>query len=141
MKSNYNCTVSLRIIKEDLIPEKITKLLNLEPTVAYKKNESRKSISKKGKIIEGAKFKNGQWSRDIGKRHKLTLDNCIQECIELFAHCWDELKAFDLKGYEIDILCGIFIENGEQIGFDLGETTIKKLAEINAKLGVCVYVL
>ena len=123
--------VGLRIIGDDLDPEKITQVLSCKPSTSYKKGDTIKS-----------KYKDR-----VAKIGRWNLDSELPDESDLEDKIWDILKKVSLdqkawttltESYQVDLFCGVFLET-ENRGFGLSVDIMKALSRLGIEIGFDIY--
>ena len=126
-------SVSLRITGDDLVPQEITKLLGVEPTLSYAKGD--KLLGSKTGPVRIAKF--GMWSLKALPREPEDMDSQIQEILHQTTNdlaVWRDITS----RYEIDLFCGIFLGCSNE-GMMLSAQSLAALGERGIELGLDIY--
>ena len=133
MSEISNTELSLRIIGANLVPSEVSSILGCEPT-HEKTNGQPYSYTKTGKP-KIAKF--GMWFLKVANREPGDLDAQITELLSLLS---DDLNAWRVlsKAYEIDLFCGLFLEN-EMEGGALSSETLLNIGQRGIDLSLDIY--
>ena len=124
---------TLRIVSDDLVPERITKLLGCEPT----------DSQTKGQIIRGHKTgrervtKIGMWRLKATDCEPEDLDKQVAELLGKLTQdlsIWASLS----KQFAIDLFCGLFMEESNE-GVEVSAETLMALGQRGIVLGLDIY--
>lgn len=133
MAQLHQSVATLRIIGDDLIPEKITVLLGCEPT----------DSQTKGQIVRGPKTgrehprQTGMWRLEATDCEPEDLDKQVAELLGKLTpdvNIWSSLS----EQFSIDLFCGLFMENTNE-GVSISADTLLALGQRNIELGLDIY--
>lgn len=125
--------VCLRIIGEDLIPEKISELLGCTPSSSQRKG--KEIIHEKTGTSRIPKF--GMWTLDAPDCIPENLNGQIQEIIGKLTFdlsIWETLS----KNYRIDLFCGLFMNDGNE-GISISPANLLDIGKRGIELGFDIY--
>ena len=125
--------VTLRIFVDDLIPEKITKLLGSTPTESCIKNQE--IIGKATGNIRRAET--GSWKIRANPRKPENIESQIFEIIDSLTNdlsIWSSLSS----KYKIDLFCGVFLKTSND-GLILSAKALLSLGQRGITLGLDIY--
>src|SRR5262245_54738430 len=97
-------SVSLRFFGDTLDPDEISKLLNCQPTISYRKGDVMPD-SRRNKIAE-----TGSWRLKRKRAGGVSLENQI---LELFGRLSADLEIWRklTNQYHADLFCGLFMDS------------------------------
>ena len=113
--------VTLRFFGENLDPEELSALLGTTPTDSYKKGQVRVTTS-------GSEFtyKKGMWRLEASDRKPANLAGQVSELLKVLPQSLELWRRLSSE-YELDIFCGLFMEEGNE-GFSLAPALMRDLA-------------
>ena len=123
--------VSLRFFGDALEPERISDLLQCQPSFAHRKGDE--IVGKRSNVRRIAKT--GAWIIK-SERKKDSLEEQIHSllnCVASDPAVWDELKAFSA-----DLFCGLFLDDWSS-GFELSPGLLKRVSERGLTLDFDIY--
>ena len=133
------CSVSFRIIGNDLEPSKITTLLGIEANISHKKGDPKIGVSKSGKIIKYAPFDTGLWCIESNLDKHSRIQEHLMNLIERIASKKDILIQFGNDGFKMDFYCGYFFSVTNQTGVSLTNEALKRITELGIDLNIDLY--
>jgi hypothetical protein len=125
--------VSLRIAGDTLVPDRLTRMLGVEPTFAAAKGET---VERSGVPI---RQRTGMWSYELPASTEWELSDAIKTLLEQLPAdpaLWESLAA----DYRMDLFCGVFLEASNR-GTELSLDTMALLVERRLPLGLDIYAL
>jgi len=132
-------SVSFRICDDNLDPLEITQILGVKPNVSHRKGDRNVSWSKKGKPIELSPHSSGIWIIHSEAGEYVGLEHHLRSLLVVLCPLKDELLELYIKGYKMDMFCGVFVSEVHQPGFDIASDVLLKLGELKIELSVCIY--
>lgn len=125
---------TLRFIGDDLDPDRVTEVLEKEPTSTKKRGEPYK-LANGMELI--ARF--GAWSfsvpymqpGDLDRQIKLLLDGTTPDL-----SAWQQLSS----SYRAEVFCGLFLHSYNE-GISISAGTLKRLGDRGLQLDLDIYVL
>lgn len=124
-------TVTIRFFGDELNPDELTKLLECEPSEAYKKGHIVTPT------IKPRTIKTGTWFLSVERNPDQTLEEIISELLEKLTNDLEVWKKMS-KRFEISIYCGAWIKGwNRDVWFSSGLLT--KIAERNLSIGLAIY--
>ena len=123
--------ISLRIMGDGLAPERITRMLGVEPTFSAAKGET---IDRQGVPVTQP---TGMWSYDLPASSEWELSDAIRTLLDSFPAdpaLWESLAT----EFRTDVFCGLFLHEsnrGTQISID----TMALLVERRLALGLDIH--
>jgi len=139
MSSFPKCRVSLRICDNDLDPLEITEMLRVEPDAFHKKGDPNMQISKKGKQMEFSPYNSGLWSINSKEMDSATIGVHIKALLLILEPLKNELSILHNRGYKMDLFCGLFAQGCSQPGLELDASLLRRVGELNLRVGMCFY--
>jgi ribosomal protein L19 len=124
--------VSLRIVGDALIAEKITAQLGAEPTLCYRKGDIR--LTRQGQEVVRP---TGMWSIDVKDQSPEDLNSQITEVLGYLIHALNIWRTLASK-YRIDFFCGLFME-GSNEGVSISSATLASVGERGIEIGLDIY--
>ena len=125
-------TISLRVSGEGLDPDRVTVLLQCNPTTVQR---NRKATRSDGSVIsQGSQWEFTLESKDYRE------DNFDAGLRRLLNHLTTDLQVWSMltREYKVDLFCGLFLDT-ENRGFGLTVDTARLLAERNLPIGFDIY--
>ena len=124
-----NCTASLGIHGEELLPAELTQLLLCEPTQGWKKNEVR-SLPPRNPV-KGAWLLNSSFSRSTNLEEQIIhlLDQVNND-----PAVWEQIN----QRYKTRIFCGVWLTGANQ-GFEFSPGLLARLSNMGLKLDFDIY--
>ena len=113
--------IELRVTAEDLDPERITRMLGVNPTVAARKGED---VDVAGVPVS---HQTGIWSYALPASPEWELGDAIDTLLERLPHdpaLWESLAGWAA----VSVVCGLFIRDVDRAA-DLTPDTLARLAE------------
>jgi len=113
--------IELRVTADDLDPERITRMLGVNPTVAARKGED---VDVAGVPVAQ---QTGIWSYALPASPEWELGDAIDTLLERLPHdpaLWESLAGWAAVG----VVCGLFIRDVDRAA-DLSPDTLARLAE------------
>jgi hypothetical protein len=95
---------SFRIIRKDLDPSEITKLLQMHPDQSHRRGDPH--INKSGRRY--ADYTEGLWALESSVDETQAIDEHLEAFVTKLGKQRDLLQEFSNRGYKIDIFVGIF---------------------------------
>lgn len=132
--------VEFRIIGNNLIPQEITELLEIEPSNSHKRGDSNAGFTKKGKVVRYAPFSSGLWSIKSRLTKSTSFEEHIMGVLELLEPVKDKIKELSCRGYKVDFFCGYFFSSEIQAGVSLDSNILKCISDLGANLEICMYI-
>jgi hypothetical protein len=124
-------SVSIRFFGDELDPNELTKLLECEPSEAYKKGYVITTT------VMPRTVKTGMWFLSVERNTEQTLEEIILELLEKLTKdlkVWKKLS----EQFEISIYCGAWIMGwNRDVWFNADLLT--KIAERNLSIGLAIY--
>lgn len=123
---------ALRIIGDDLDPDKITSLLKCAPTSATTKGQIIRSKSGRERVA-----KSGGWDLEAPDSEPENLDHQVAFILNKLnkdLEVWHELKS----KFRMDLFCGLFMYSGDE-GLTISPETLEELGIRGIELGLCLY--
>ena len=123
--------VTLRIVGDALQPDRITRMLGVEPTFAAAKGDT---VDRSGVPITQ---RTGMWSYELPASPEWELSDAVRTLLERLPAdpaLWESL-AMD---YKIDLFCGLFLA-ARNSGTELMLETMALLVERRLPLGLDIY--
>jgi Domain of unknown function (DUF4279) len=126
-------SVSLRIAGDDLIPNEITRLLGVSPTLAQIKGE--KIVGRKTGTARSAKF--GMWRLGVASREPEDMDGQIQE---ILSQTTDDLTIWRsiTEKYDVDLFCGLFMGRSNE-GLTISAHSLAALGARSIEMSLDIY--
>lgn len=124
-------TVSLRIFGDDLNPEEISRMLNCEPTEAYRKGYVITTTMRPRTV------RTGQWFLSVKRNALQTIE---EQILELFAKLPQDLTVWnDLhKSFDVDIYCGAWL-NGWNRDVFFSPNLLRQMSDRQLQIGIAIY--
>jgi hypothetical protein len=124
---------TLRVMGDDVVPDKITELLGCAPTDSHTK----------GQIVRGSKTgreyikKSGMWQLEAGDCEPENLD---KQVAELLSKLTQDLNVWQLlsEQFTIDLFCGLFMEKTYE-GLSISQDTLLALGQRRITLEIDIY--
>jgi hypothetical protein len=129
------CSVSLRVYGDDLAPEEVSRLLQIEPTDAERKGARTRIIN--GKVRKFSR--RGRWilelsDKDCGEWDLEEVIKCLLTKLPSKTTVWRELH----RRYHVDLFCCLHMEALNR-GFGLSPEVSSMLAERRLEIGFDIY--
>ncbi len=121
--------VSLRIQGDELIPDRVTQLVDCVPTQSHAKGDNIETRN----FVRSAPT--GVWILQEDKAH--LLDKAINDLFNRIEENQETWKAITSK-FRAEILIGVFL-SGIQNGFTLSEKTVRRVASLGIALSFDMY--
>ena len=126
--------VSFRIFSDDIIPDEISKNLNLKPDKSHKKGEFHHNPALKDRV----RYKDNMWlikskideTNDLEAHLKHLLDRLLPHA--------SYLRKISYSN-EIDFYCGIFLSENMSASMYLEANLLEKISAIGADISVTTY--
>jgi len=121
-------SATIRIFGDSLDPDEISRILGCKPTEAHVKGQIR---------YKSTVYKTGGWLLEATAQEPCDLD---RQVAELFSRVKKDVAAWAglSQEYEIDLCCGIFMEETSE-DIAISADTMKLLSERGIKLEICIY--
>ena len=132
-------SVSFRIGGDDLDPNIITSLLEIEPDQAHKKGDPKTLKTKKGEIHNYTPYNSGLWCYTSKLDKYSRIQDHIESVLELITPKKEVLSQFRIKGYRMDFFCGHFFAGAPQPGIFIAGDVLKKLGDLGIDLDIDLY--
>ena len=113
--------IELRVTGDDLDPERITRMLGVNPSLAARKGEQ---IDKSGVPVAQ---RTGIWSYALPASPEWELGDAIDTLLERLPHdpaLWESLAGWAT----VSVVCGLYIHDVDRVA-DLAPDTLARLAE------------
>lgn len=126
-------STALRILGEELEPDEISRLMQCQPDVAYKRGDTLTTSTGSERV---ASF--GLWSISVKDRIPADLEAQVRELIrpEVDLSTWLEISA----RFRVGVFCGLFLSGGNE-GLSLSAATLKLLSDREIGLDFDIYPL
>ena len=139
MDNLLSVKVSFRITGDLIDPSEITKHLGLQPDKSHRKGDANEVVSKKGRIIRYSPFSSGLWSINTKLCDTCDFNSHLKNLLDHIYPLKNELNELSLRGYKMDIFCGVFAQEVDQPGFIICPENLLKIGELNISLGMDFY--
>ena len=117
---------------DSLDPDEVSALLGIEPTLSYRKGDTR--LTRHGKEVV---HRAGLWSLDVQDKTPEDLNSQIPEILGQLTQDLGIWRALASR-YRIDFFCGLFMEDSNE-GVSLVPATLRAVAERGIEIGLDVY--
>lgn len=123
--------ISLRIMGDTLAPDRITRMLGVEPTVSAARGET---IDRQGVPVTQS---TGMWSYDLPASSEWELSDAIRTLLDRFPAdpaLWESLAT----EFRMDVFCGLFLHERNR-GTEISIETMALLVERRLPLGLDIH--
>jgi hypothetical protein len=124
-------SITLRFFGDDLVPDELTQLLGVEPSIAYRK----------GDIFRGKTYDRiydiGSW-RLRSERSESDLEDKIDRLLDKLPsdlEIWHDLT----RKFQVDLFCGLWMKRWNRC-LDFKAATLHRMAERGLSIGLDIYV-
>jgi len=117
---------------DSLDPDEISALLGIEPTLGYRKGDTRQTRHGK-EVVHRA----GLWSLDVRDKSPEDLNGQIAEMLGQLTQDLSVWRALASR-YRIDFFCGLFMEDSNE-GVTLAPATLRAAGERGIEMGLDIY--
>ncbi len=129
---------AFRIMSDELVPDEISKLLNIEPTLSHKKGDHHIGHTKKGKIVEYSPFDKGLWALESELQNDVSFEDHVMNILDKLEPSQNSLHELFKRGYKFDLFCGVF-SNSVQAGLEVDHMLMQRLSNLHISLGLDIY--
>jgi hypothetical protein len=126
-------TVAVHVSGDGLDPERVTRLLGVEPTFTARKGDERVSRSGHRTVVQ----RTGVWWVDVADSREWLLEDAIEALLNRFPAeglVWDQLA----KDYNLRLSCALHIEDWNR-GCELSPQILAKIAQRGLTLDLDIY--
>lgn len=135
----YLCSATLMILGDDLIPEKITELLKIEPNQTWRRGE-RKSLVRRGGTVEyfDSIYEWGGWKAFIpGEKQDLELHEQLTYWCDLLERPEPVMRKLEEEGYWLQISC--YVSTTATASIILSADLQQRLANLRLELAFSIF--
>ncbi len=128
MAQLHESAATLRFRGDDLVPQEITKLLGVAPTLSYAKGEA---------FGQSNIRRSGGWLLRAQRRVPEDLSGQVEEILDQLT---DDLEVWAQLGrrFTIDLFCSLFMRESNE-GLSLSSKALRALGERGIALGLDIY--
>jgi Domain of unknown function (DUF4279) len=123
--------ITLRFFGDDLVPDELTQLLGVEPSIAYRK----------GDIFRGKEYDRiygiGSW-RLKSERAEIDLEEKIDRLLDKLPSDLEIWHGLTRK-FQVDLFCGLWMKRWNRC-IDFKATTLQRMAKRGLSIGLDIYV-
>lgn len=125
--------VTLRVRGVDLDPAVVTAAAGISPTHEHRRGDVRSGSN--GRVY--APFKEGLWALDSSRPEIDSLESHVMDVVDRVDR--DAIARFLEEGHVVDVLVGIFVDDGEAADLVLSPAAVRHLGERRLELQIAIY--
>ncbi len=134
----YLSSVTLFVLGDELDPEKVSQMLSLEPSQAWRKGQQKSVVLPNGsEHVFDSHDEYGGWKRSVDSKYKdAFLETQLQYWIEMLQDKTDAIT--ELKSQGMQCILDLFITTGGTATIDLSEEIQTSLASLGLAIEISI---
>jgi len=130
------CSATLMVLGDDLIPEKITEQIGLEPNQSWRRGERKSFIRNDGTVHYFDDVHEwGGWKCFIPKKHEaLELEEMLAWWCDLLEGRESQMRELEGQGYWLEMNC--FVAMSETVTIEVSADLQQRLASFRLNLSI-----